>query len=290
MSASPAARPTLRELQLLVWKLLVAPEGAAQGLSDLEQAGALTPGILEAWIAGDERLSALGRVDIYATMYFYRIRDSLKEDFPKTLEVIGEDRFHNLVTDYLLVHPSSHWSLRYAGLHLSAFLRTHELLGPYPFLADLAAVEWARADLFQMENAPVLSREELAAVPPERWGDLFLRFAPAVSILALDWDLAALWDALEHGEGAAGALRAGQQLLVWRPGFAVEHAAVPTDEAGAIRAVLQGRTFGDICEDIAGASGDVGAAAARASELLVGWLSRGLVTSCALTRSKIPSA
>ena len=134
MSAARGVRPSLRELQLVVWQLLVAPEGPAAGLLELSKAGTLSPGQLEDWIAGDEGASALSRVNIYANAYFFRIRDALREDFPKTLGIIGEDRFHNLVTDYLLVRPSSHWSLRYAGRHLPAFLGTHDLAGSYPFL------------------------------------------------------------------------------------------------------------------------------------------------------------
>ena len=251
----------------------------------LEKDGTLTAGRLEAWIASDERLSALGRVDIYANMYFYRIRDALKEDFPKTLGILGEDRFHNLVTDYLLVHPSTHWSMRYVGLQLPGFLKQHALLGTFPFLADLAAVEWAHADLFQMEDTRPVPREELAAVPPERWGDLRFRCSPAFSLLDLDWDLCGLWETLESGEAADGARRTRQHLLVWREGFDVEHAPVDAVEADALRALLSGRTFGEICEALAG-GGDLEAAALRASGLLTGWLTRGLVTGVALGESR----
>jgi hypothetical protein len=286
LSVPARGSPSLRELQLVVWRLLAAPEGPGKGLSELEREGVLTLERLEAWIASDERLSALGRVDIYANMYFYRLRDALKEDFPKTLGIIGEDRFHNLVTDYLLVHPSSHWSMRYAGLHLPGFLKGHPLLETYPFLADLAAVEWAHADLFQMEDTRALSREELATVPPERWGDLRFRVSPAWALLDAAWDVAGMWEALERGEGTDGARRGKQHLLVWREGFDVEHAPVADDEAEALSALGAGRTFGEICEGLAGDGGDLEAAAVRASSLLTGWLDRVLLSGCELDASR----
>jgi hypothetical protein len=46
--------------------------------------------VLEALVDGDERLSAVERVDIYADAYFYRLLDCLAEDFPATL-VGGRD-------------------------------------------------------------------------------------------------------------------------------------------------------------------------------------------------------
>ena len=116
--------PSLTQTQRLLWQLLTAPEGAGAGLAQLTPA---ERAVGEAFVRGDDRLSATERIDVYADMYFYRIRDSLKEDFVTLHAVIGEARFHNLITDYLLAYPPSHFSLRYAGQHVPAFLQTHAL-------------------------------------------------------------------------------------------------------------------------------------------------------------------
>ena len=96
------------KLQSLLYRLITAPSGVAEGLAaerDLRADG------LDAIVLGDERLSAEARVDIYANMYFYRMRDALKEDFPATLAVLGDDNFHNLVTGYLLEYPPTEPSM-----------------------------------------------------------------------------------------------------------------------------------------------------------------------------------
>ena len=76
---------------------------------------------------GDDRLSAEARVDIYANMYFYRILDALKEDFPATLAVLGDDNFHNLITGYLIEYPPTEPSISYCGNHLADYLRDHPM-------------------------------------------------------------------------------------------------------------------------------------------------------------------
>jgi hypothetical protein len=35
-------------------------------------------------------------------MYFYRLLDAIKEDFPATLKILGDFEFHNLITGYLI--------------------------------------------------------------------------------------------------------------------------------------------------------------------------------------------
>ncbi|MBK8598146.1 MAG: putative DNA-binding domain-containing protein [Holophagales bacterium] len=94
--------------------------------------------------ASDERMPAEERLDAYANMYFFRLRDVLAEDFERTAAALGEARWHNLVTDYLLAHPPTRWSLRWAGEALPGFLREHTYGVWRPWLPDVAALEWAR--------------------------------------------------------------------------------------------------------------------------------------------------
>src|SRR5260370_42069661 len=102
----------LKGLQSLLYRLIPAASGVAEGLAAERDLGATG---LDAIVLGDNRLSAEARVEIYANMYFYRILDSLKEDFPATLVVLGEDNFHNLITGYLLEYPPTEPSISYCG-------------------------------------------------------------------------------------------------------------------------------------------------------------------------------
>lgn len=280
-SPAPAARPDLRGLQLLIWRLLTAPEGVASGLASLEAEGDERAARLPEWIAGDERLSAAERLDVYANMYFFRLKDALAEDFAKTESVLGEARFHNLVTDYLLAHPSEHWSLRYAGKALAPYLAFHPIAKDFPWLGDLAAFEYARADVFQAEDAAILSRNDLAAVAPEGWEGLFFRPVPALHLLRLSWAVDELWERLDEG-GEAGDVAEGERsVLLFRDGTRARHQLLPPDEAMALRLLLSGRSFGEICERLLTA-GDMEEAAARAAALLAGWVDRGLLASFAV--------
>ena len=103
---------------------------------------------------GDERLSAEARVDIYANMYFYRLLDALKEDFPATLAVLGDDNFHNLVTGYLLEYPPTEPSIYYCGQHLADYLRDHPMREGAPFIADLASSSAPSSRCFTVPTRP----------------------------------------------------------------------------------------------------------------------------------------
>jgi hypothetical protein len=192
----------------LFWDLITAPEGVSPGLEELVRRGRAAAGDLEAMIAGDARLPAAERLDIYANMYFFRLLDCLKEDYPRLLEALGPDRFHNLATDYLLACPSEHPSLRYLGARLPGFLSEHASGREAECLVDLARLEWARADLFDAADAPLLTRDTLSRLSEEQAADLRLCLVPAFRLLRLDHDAPRLWRELRD-RAASGATPGG---------------------------------------------------------------------------------
>ena len=143
----PAAHD-LRRAQEVFWSLITAPEGVRPAVEELTRNGALREREVDEIFADDPRLRAVDRLDIYANMYFYRLLDGLAEDYPRVHAAVGADRFHNLATDYLLRHPSEHPSLRHLGRRLPVFLDAYPLREEFPYLADLARLDWAHVEVF----------------------------------------------------------------------------------------------------------------------------------------------
>lgn len=277
-----AERPSLRELQEVFWKLISAPEGARPGADTLVAAGELREGQVDEWFAGDERRTAIDRVDVYANMYFYRLKDALREDFPKTIAILGEDRYNDLITDFLLAHPSRRPSMRWVGEPLPAFLRSHPIGAELPHAADLADLEWRRTDAFQQVDAPRLAAADLASVPPESWGDLVFTPIPALSLLATEWDVDTLWDRLDEEDEPGEIERRPLSFVIYRPELVVFHRVLGAEEATALRALVDGRPFGELCAALATDDDDVDAAAGRAAAFLMRWLEDGLLSGFAI--------
>ena len=310
MSRDAGLRPTQR----LFWDLIAAPEGVLPGLEALVRDGRAGPDDLDRMIVGDARLSAAERLDIYANMYFFRLLDALKEDYPRLLAALGPARFHNLITDYLLACPSGHPSLRYLGRRLPAFLAEHPLERESPGLADLARLEWARADLFDDADAVVLTRAALAGLPQDAAGELMLTLVPAFRLLNLEHDAVSVWRALGGDPAAAGAAGAGAAgagatsagivveggrtcahhdadhlealprfarrptaVRVWRQGFAVHHRSIDDEERDALGLLAEGATLGRVAQCLS-AGRPVAEATARFGALLQRWLDDGLLT------------
>src|SRR4029077_16644916 len=76
LATSSAARQSslmsvpLKQLQSILYRLITAASGVAEGLAAERN---MPAGGLDALVLGDDRLTAEARVDIYANMYFYRL-------------------------------------------------------------------------------------------------------------------------------------------------------------------------------------------------------------------------
>jgi hypothetical protein len=260
--------PTLRELEARFHRLVTAPVPVGEALPAL----GLERADVEAWFLGDDRLDAIRRLDIYANMYFFRLRDVLAEQFPRVAAAVGPDEFHNLITSYLVACPPGHPSIERAGARLPGYLAGHALAAERPWLADLAAVEWAEDELHRGPDATPLAPSDLASVPPEELGDVRLGLIPCHALVASTHAI----EPEPDGEPAAEPTT----ILVWRPALAVRRRALAPLEAALLPLVARGATVAELCEAVAASVGD-DAAVATAFEHLARWTGEGLlVRSC----------
>jgi hypothetical protein len=271
--------PTLAQTQQLLWTLITAPEGAASGLARLP-AAELT--VAQGLVRGDRRLSAVERLDVYADMYFYRIRDCLAEDFPAVRGVIGQETFHNVITDYLIVHPPSHFSLRNAGRYLPGFLCNHDVSQHWPFLRDLALLEWSIIEAFDAPDATPLDGAALRDLPAERWPELRLELTPSLQILHVGWPVHDVWLQAQHGESISAPTPQPTTLRVWRQTLRVFHRVMDDVEAAALNAVTCGAPFTQVCDEIVARAGDADGVE-RAYAVLATWMSDELLTGFSAT-------
>lgn len=265
--------PTLRELQERFGALL-----QARMSHDEATPPALT--LLTRSVVGDERASAVERLELYGRMARARRLESLAEDFPKLRALMDEASLDVLLADYLAAHPSTSPSLRDLGSALPAFLRSHAQTAPTPWLAELAQLEWTRIDLFDRPDERVRTWEEIASHAASGFASLSLEAIDAHALISVDHPVAQAWRALDQGEPvihAALARREPQTVLVWRqPDRYVYHRVLEPLEARCLALLARGVTFVELCAHAAEALESAEAAHAMAM-FLAEWTRSGLI-------------
>src|SRR5450755_3058166 len=140
----------LADLEARFYGLVTARDSVAVTVGE---AGPEALRAVEQMVAGDARLPAIARLEIYADMYFVRIHDVLADEYAKTAAALGAAAFHGLVTDYLDACRPEHPSMREVGTRLPAFLAAHPTGTRRPWLAELARLERARLEMVDSADA-----------------------------------------------------------------------------------------------------------------------------------------
>jgi hypothetical protein len=209
---------------------------------------------------------------VYVDAYFWRLRGVLATDFPQLARAVGDDAFTALARGYLAAQPSRRPSVRHLGERLPAWLRRRVAAPGEAAVAawapELAALEWARVDVFDAPDEPPLRAADLAVVAPDDWPALALEPIAALALLAVDWPVHRLWD-----DPAADVAPAATCIRVWRQDHLVHHAVVDRAEHDALARLRAGAPFASACEVLPDA--------AEAAALLARWLEDGLLARMA---------
>ena len=141
---------TLAEIQKAFAEALYTPLNAKSNLARKTREGKSMKEEAESVIKPNSRLSSLDRLEIYSRSYWYRLLDSLYDDFPGLAALVGMRAFTKLSEAYLAEMPSRSFTLRNLGSRLPAWLEAHrEYAGRNVEMAlDMAALEWAQIEAF----------------------------------------------------------------------------------------------------------------------------------------------
>jgi Putative DNA-binding domain len=188
----------------------------------------------------------------------------LQAAYPVVAQLLGDESMADLARALWHAHPPSCGDMAQWGGALPEFVRNNDQLRDEPYLADVAAAEWA---LHRCATAPdalsgaapdVASFALLAEQDP---GALTLRLAPGVALVCSVWPVAdiiaahqaSLQPAHSHQPTLA---EVGQKLrdqvsqdaLVWRQHLAPCLREAQPGEATLLSALLAGQSLGDALE------------------------------------------
>ena len=159
---------------------------------------------------------------------------------------VGASFFDALCRDYGRAHPSRGGDLNQFGSLLPEFLDGFAPVRPYPWLPDLARLEWCVHRAHYARDVQAIDAAFIEKLSPSDFDGLQLGLHPAVATLHSEWNVADVW--LWHQEEAPGEwkleLHRSATALVSRPVWKVQVRAVEAAEAAAIDAMARGESLG----------------------------------------------
>lgn len=179
------SRAGLKSLQRQMAEMLFQPLTPQWRMRKEMSDGRSVRQVAAEFIKPNDRLDSFARLEIYNRCYWFRILDSLYDDFPGLLALLGNRKFLKLATAYLARYPSTSFTLRNLGSRLESFLTDEpQWTAPREAMAmDMVRFEWAQIVAFDGPSLPAVSADALLDQPSDR---LRLGIQPYVSLLTLE--------------------------------------------------------------------------------------------------------
>lgn len=151
-------------------------------------------------------LSPAESLELYHRQYWFRLLDSIAEDFPTLLKMAGEETFWALMEAYLLDCPSSSFTLRHLGSRLADFTAGWDGVDKTKcrWFSALARLEYARMEIYEAA--------EWESVPPGEFATAELGLQPHVVLLELPVPA----DLCENWKIFSPEIEGPIQLAIWR--------------------------------------------------------------------------
>jgi hypothetical protein len=254
--------------------LLEVQDTLANLILDPERIGAAVP----PWLQAPPRGTIEERLRIYANAYPARVQEAIEETFPAVTHLIGYRETHALCARYTAALTDHSYNLNDVGAELPRFVRADELTARFPFLPDLAALEWEVKQAFDAFDRPPFDPASRAEWTLADWEGAILRFQLSVRVVASTWPIRELW-ALREAPIAdidIDLRNHPDHVLIHRSASVVCVESIDAGEAHALVLSLDGQPLGAVTAVLQ--------AEAYEAEAVAGWLSawvrKGLLVAC----------
>jgi len=194
------------------------------------------------------------RFSVYRNNVATGLIDALAKRFPVIGRLVGVEFFRAIAIIYAEKHRPRSPVLSEWGETFADFLGGFPALEPYPYMMDVARIEWARGVAYHASDAAALTGRELVAAADAPLTSR-LRLHPSVQVLRLGHAGVSIWAANQPGEQPFQVAPTGPETaLIFRNSrFEVSVCQIGAGDAALIEALLAG----DYLEGAIGAAAQI---------------------------------
>lgn len=214
------------------------------------------------------------RLAIYRGNVVTAITKTLALAYPVIQQVLGEEFFNGLARAYWQHTPSASGNLHDFGSTFAEFVAEFPHTREYPYLSDLARLEWAVFCAASAADAKPFDASSLTQIPEEQQDQLRFDFAPGTALIRSGYPIAQIWTI--HQKTYTGSFQVEwdtpETAWVIRDGMQVRVEELDQGNAAALELLLSGETLLNALEAADAAASDFDISSALGHWIQSGWI------------------
>ena len=208
------------------------------------------PGSIIPWIRADG-IDPAARLHIYRNNLHEGFQKTLALEYPVIRRLVGNDYFRQLALAFLGCYPSTSGDLHHVGTPFASFLRKRFADTGYPYLADVAALEWAYQECLVAAELDPLDPLTLRDIPAQSYGTLRFTLRPACRLVHSPFPVLRIWEVNQPEASAEETINLDSGpdfLLLFRNPSGIFFRRIPEDDHRLLAAFTAGKSLDEALE------------------------------------------
>jgi hypothetical protein len=203
------------------------------------------------------------RLEVYRNNARETFRKTLAATYPVVERLVGDACFRSIAAHFMREFPSRAGDLGRFGSELAMLLDVYYRDTAFAYLADVARLEWACAEVETAADSLPFDLIELGAVPDDDRARLRFAMRPAVRLVSSRYPVLRIWEAHQAADVETVDLAAGaERVLVCRRDSQVRLHRLDAGTFAFARSLADGEPLGDAFDAGSAAAGDFDARSA----------------------------
>ena len=189
------------------------------------------------------------RFGVYRNNVFASLVSVLSARYPAAAALLGEAFFRAMAVEFVRTHPPETPVMLEYGARFPAFAAGFEPAADYPYVADVARLEWAAHEATHAADAEAAEISALHAIDPARLATAVLTPHPAARLVRSPYPVHSIWRASSGDSSRAAMEFSGPEyVLVTRPDLDTALHPVPPGAFAFLSALMDGAALGPAAE------------------------------------------
>lgn len=172
--------------------------------------------------------------------------EAMRAQFPAVARLMGGDTFADAALAFISSHPPRSPVMARIGETFADFIEDAGVAQAYPFLPDVARLEYAMAIAQHAADDPVLGIEALQRIDADRLADVCFSLHASAFVVQSDFPVVTICaENRTEAEPAGNIEWRSEDALVTRPAFAVQVGILPPGGAVFVRGLARGLPLAD---------------------------------------------
>lgn len=190
------------------------------------------------------------RFNIYRNNRTVSLIENLQACYPAIFKLVGTEFFNAAARHYINEQPPKSPVMAEYGESFGEFISQLPSTSSIPYIADVAAIEWARLQAYHQIDAEPLAIQALATIAPEKLTDVKLTTHPTLALIRSRWAVGSIWAATINQQATPEdfSINNGENVLVVRPGLDTNVNFLEGATAQFLSGLIQGQCIGQAAE------------------------------------------